>query len=71
MRNVAEDLGVGSLAGVDISLLVSIVLAALLYVAFLVAFPEPRSAYGPQGPRWFATADAPEQPIVARDGGAR
>lgn len=71
LRNVAEDLGVGSLAGVDISLLVSIVLAALLYVAFLVAFPEPRSAYGPQGSRWFATAEAPEQPIVARDGGAR
>lgn len=65
LRNVAEDAGVGSLAGVDISLLVSIVLAALLYVAFLALFPEPSSAYGREGSRLFRTTEGAEQPIVA------
>ena len=44
LRNTAEDLGLDQLAGVDISLVVVIVLAALLYGLFLVLFPEPRAA---------------------------
>ncbi len=46
--------------GVDISLPVSIGLAALIYVAGLFAYPEPRYPFGPDGPagcrpgtRWF------------------
>jgi purine-cytosine permease-like protein len=42
-RNVAN--------GVDISLLVAIGVAAVLYVLMLTAFPEPRYVFGPEGPR--------------------
>jgi purine-cytosine permease-like protein len=53
-RNVA--------GGVDLSLLVAIGMAAAVYLALLVAFPEPRYVFGPQGPRWVPSlaADAPE-----------
>jgi purine-cytosine permease-like protein len=68
LRNVAEDVGISTLAGVDISLVVAIVMAAVLYVAFLAVFPEPRRAYGPDGARWFKTADdEAAEPITARD----
>ena len=40
-RNVA--------GGVDLSLLVAIGLAAVVYVALLLAFPEPRYVFGPRG----------------------
>ena len=66
LRNTAEDLGIDQLAGVDISLAVVIVLAALLYVVFLALFPEPRGVYGSDGPRWFKSADEELQPITAR-----
>ncbi|MEA2383047.1 MAG: hypothetical protein QOH72_3018 [Solirubrobacteraceae bacterium] len=65
LRNVAEDLGFSGLAGVDISLLVAIVLAAALYVLALVLFPEPRAVYGPEGPRFVRASDAEPPPIVA------
>lgn len=57
LRNVAEDAGITGLAGVDVSLLVAIVLAAVLYVAFLLGFPEPRAVFGPDGPRFVRTAE--------------
>ena len=66
LRNLAEDAGITSLAGVDVSLLVAIVLAAVLYVAALALFPEPRAAYGERGGRLFGTDDAPAPPIVAK-----
>lgn len=65
LRNVAEDAGLDRLAGVDISLLVAIVLAAILYILFLYLFPEPRAVYGAEGPRGVPTADRPTRPIVA------
>lgn len=66
LRNVVGDRW-DTLAGVDISLVVAIGVAALLYVLFLALFPEPRSAYGPGGARWFRTVDDAEtEPITAR-----
>ena len=66
LRNVAEDAGLSKLAGVDISLLVAIVLAAVLYVVFLLLAPEPRAVYGPDGPRIGRTTAAEPPPVVAR-----
>ncbi|UFH49881.1 purine-cytosine permease family protein [Pseudomonas sp. KNUC1026] len=43
----------GELAGgIDISLPLTLGLAALLYLALLNLFPEPAAVYGPAGPRW-------------------
>ncbi|MDF2705672.1 MAG: nitrate reductase [Nonomuraea muscovyensis] len=55
----------GDLAGgVDVSLPVGLAVAALLYLALLAIFPEPREVYGPAGPRLVRTADTPVPPIV-------
>ncbi|MFF0773468.1 purine-cytosine permease family protein [Nonomuraea wenchangensis] len=55
----------GELAGgVDISLPVGLAVAALLYLALLTAFPEPREVYGPRGPRLVRAADTPVPPII-------
>jgi purine-cytosine permease-like protein len=64
LRNTAEDLGLAGLAGVDISLVVAIGLAALLYLAALIVFPEPRAVYGPEGPRVVRASDAQPPPIM-------
>jgi purine-cytosine permease-like protein len=54
----------GQLEGVDVSLAVVIILAAVLYIAFELLFPEPREVYGPEGPRLFRAAeDKPPPPI--------
>jgi purine-cytosine permease-like protein len=55
-RNVA--------GGVDLSLVVSIGLAAVIYLVLLFAFPEPRYVFGPTGPRLVPTSDAPLPPVV-------
>ncbi|MBA2949367.1 purine-cytosine permease family protein [Streptomyces himalayensis] len=56
----------GDLAGgVDISLPLSLAVAAVLYLALLSAFPEPRGAYGPKGARLVRTADTPVPPITS------
>jgi purine-cytosine permease-like protein len=50
----------GELAGgIDISLPVTLGLAALLYLALLRTFPESTGVYGPQGPRWVGSHDRP------------
>jgi purine-cytosine permease-like protein len=67
LRNTAEDLGLTGLAGVDISLIVAIGLAAVLYMAALLLFPEPRSVFGPDGPRFVRASDAEPPPIVAAE----
>jgi len=41
----------GIAGGIDLSLVVSIVSAAVLYVLALIVFPEPAYAFGPKGPR--------------------
>lgn len=50
--------------GIDISLPVSLGLAAVVYLGLLFAFPEPRHAFGPDGPRLVPTRDAPMTPAV-------
>jgi hypothetical protein len=62
---VAADLGFERLAGVDISVLVAIVLAALLYLLFLALYPEPRAVYGADGPRLVHAKDVKTPPIRA------
>jgi len=50
--------------GVDLSLLVAIGTAAVLFVALLFLFPEPRYAFGPDGPRWVPSRDVPTPEIT-------
>src|SRR3954467_115465 len=50
--------------GIDLSLLVSIGVAAVGYVAMIIAFPEPRYVFGPDGPRGVPASDAPLPEVV-------
>jgi purine-cytosine permease-like protein len=50
--------------GVDLSLVVSIGLAAVIYLVLLFAVPEPRYVFGPAGPRLVPASDAPLPPVV-------
>ncbi len=55
----------GDLAGgVDVGLPLSIGIAAVLYLALLFVFPEPRGVYGPAGPRLVRAADVAVPPIT-------
>ncbi|MFF4362738.1 purine-cytosine permease family protein [Streptomyces sp. NPDC001604] len=55
----------GDLAnGVDISLPLSLVVAAVLYLALLRIFPEPRAVYGPQGARLARAVEVAVPPIT-------
>jgi purine-cytosine permease-like protein len=65
LRDLAADAGLGRLAGVDVSLVVSIVVAAVLYVLALLLFPEPRAVYGPRGPLLGRASDAEPPAITA------
>ncbi|WP_179957005.1 purine-cytosine permease family protein [Amycolatopsis anabasis] len=38
--------------GVDVSLPCTLLTAAILYPVLITVFPEPRAAFGPEGPRW-------------------
>jgi purine-cytosine permease-like protein len=49
--------------GVDLSLLVAIGVAAAAYLVLVVAFPEPRYVFGPDGARWVSVSDAPMTPV--------
>ncbi|WP_225076639.1 cytosine permease [Streptomyces sp. CoT10] len=58
--------------GVDISLPLSLASAAVLFLALLWLFPEPRAVYGPDGPRLARAVDVPVPPVTgpgAQDGG--
>lgn len=68
LRNVAENVGLSGLAGVDVSLLVAITLAAVLYVVFELVSPEPRAVYGPDGPRGFRATEELEPPPIREAG---
>ncbi|MER5278218.1 cytosine permease [Streptomyces sp. NPDC002809] len=58
----------GDLAnGTDISLPIGLGLAAVLYLALLTVFPEPRGVYGPDGPRFVRASDTPVPPISGVD----
>ncbi|MFI6393321.1 purine-cytosine permease family protein [Nonomuraea sp. NPDC050540] len=54
----------GLAGGVDVSLPIGLALAALLYLALLSWFPEPREVFGPAGPRLVRSSDTPVPPIV-------
>ncbi|MEU9733131.1 cytosine permease [Streptomyces sp. NPDC048002] len=55
----------GDLAnGVDISLPLSMAVAAVLFLSLLRLFPEPRAVYGPEGARLARTVDVPVPPIT-------
>ncbi|MFJ5987365.1 purine-cytosine permease family protein [Lentzea sp. NPDC092896] len=57
----------GDLAGgVDVSLLLSIAVAAVLFLVLLFVFPEPRAAYGPAGARLVPTADVEVPEITGK-----
>lgn len=65
--------------GVDISLPVTLGLAALLYLVLLVVVPEPRYVFGPDGPRGVRSkpgdppevVDDPRRPSFPRTAGTR
>jgi purine-cytosine permease-like protein len=63
LRDVAADVGIADLAGVDLSLAVALVLSTVLYVTLTWLWPEPRAAFGTGGPRWVRTTDAAPAPI--------
>ena len=48
----------GIAGGVDLSLIVAIVSAAVLYIGSLLVFPEPEYVFGPKGPRIGRAAKA-------------
>jgi purine-cytosine permease-like protein len=48
----------GVAGGVDLSLIVAIVSAAVLYIGSLLVFPEPEYVFGPKGPRIGRAAKA-------------
>lgn len=66
LRNLAGSLGFSGLTGVDLSLPVAIVLAAVLYVLLLWRFPEPEDVFGPNGPRGFRAKGSGADAITAR-----
>ena len=54
--------------GVDLSIPVTVGLAAVLYLAALLAFPEPADAFGPDGPALVPAGPAAGHPIVGDEG---
>ena len=55
-RNVA--------GGVDLSLVVALGTAAVVYVVTLFVAPEPRYVFGPDGPRFVPASDGEEPPVA-------
>ncbi|MGY1679705.1 cytosine permease [Geodermatophilus sp. SYSU D01176] len=50
--------------GVDISLPMSLDLAAVVYLPLLFAFPEPRYVFGPAGPRLVPARESAMPPVT-------
>ena len=63
----------GVAGGVDLSLIVAIVSAAVLYIGALMLFPEPTHVFPPDGPRVVREQSAPLTPIETdhRSGAAK
>ncbi len=58
----------GELAGgIDISLPITLGMAAVLYLALINLFPEPAAVYGPQGPRWVFRKQAACAPLPSAE----
>ncbi|MCY7412705.1 MAG: cytosine permease [Salinibacterium sp.] len=56
--------------GIDLSLIVAIVSAAVLYLGALVIFPEPKYVFPAEGPRIVPERDGVIQPIVTNENSA-
>jgi len=56
-----------SAGGVDISLPVTLAIAAVVYIVLLVVVPEPRHVFGPKGPFLVPARDDVEAPPVTDD----
>jgi len=52
--------------GIDISLIIALTVAALLYALLLVLFPEPLAVFGPRGPRLVPAKDAETAPVTPK-----
>ncbi len=51
--------------GVDLSFFASLAVSGVIYIVLLIAFPEPRFVFGPDGPRLVPAADdAPLAPVA-------
>jgi purine-cytosine permease-like protein len=57
--------------GVDLSLVVAVLSAVVLYVGALIIFPEPKFVFGSDGPRVVPAGDQSMQPIAADHAVAR
>lgn len=56
-----------SAGGVDISLPVTLAIAAVVYIVLLVVVPEPRHVFGPEGPFLVPARDGVDAPPVTDD----
>ena len=56
-----------SAGGVDVSLPVTLAIAAVVYIVLLVVVPEPRHVFGPKGPFLVPARDDVEAPPVTDD----
>jgi hypothetical protein len=61
---VIEGMWSGVAGGIDLSLVVAIGTAAVLYISAVVVFPEPDYVYGPKGPRLGRSKKATVPPIT-------
>jgi purine-cytosine permease-like protein len=61
---VIEGMWSGVAGGIDLSLVVAIGTAAVLYISAVVVFPEPDYVYGPKGPRLVRSKKATVPPIT-------
>ena len=52
--------------GIDISLPVTLLAAAVVYPVMLLLFPEPRGVFGPEGPRFVPARDTVIEEIRQR-----
>ena len=62
---VIEGVLSGVAGGIDLSLIVAIGTAAILYTGALLIFPEPSYVYGPKGPRLVRSRKATVPPITS------
>jgi purine-cytosine permease-like protein len=62
---VIEGVLSGVAGGIDLSLIVAIGTAAILYIGALLIFPEPSYVYGPKGPRLVRSRKATVPPITS------
>ena len=62
---VIEGVLSGVAGGIDLSLVVAIGTAAILYIGALLIFPEPSYVYGPKGPRLVRSRKATVPPITS------